>query len=67
MKKTPDKKANANNVFDRGPARDIIPFCFLFMLPFIHTAPGAARTNPTKLISIASISMVLFALNSARQ
>ena len=54
-------------MFVNGPARLIIPFCLLFMLPNIITAPGAMNTNPRKLINNARISIVMSALNSAQQ
>ncbi len=63
----PGRNTSASIRFINGPAREIIPFCILFMYPFIWTAPGAANTNPRKLIPRAKRSIRLSALNSASQ
>ena len=43
--------------FTKGPASDIVPFFFTFMLPEINTAPGAARIKPKNDITKAIINI----------
>lgn len=50
-----------------GPAAAIFPYLLLVTVPEIITPPGAANTNPNKDITIAKISILLSALNSAQQ
>lgn len=54
-------------MFIKGPIAEIFPFFSLFMLPWIKTAPGAAKIKPRKLKAIASTNMKSKDLNSAKQ
>lgn len=58
-------KSIAKTRLAAGPELAIIPPSLFETKPEMTTAPGAAITNPKKLMTIASISILLFALNSA--
>jgi hypothetical protein len=53
----PNRQNNAMATLVKGPAIEMIPFCFLEGLPMIKTAPGAANITPAKLIKTAKNSM----------
>ena len=59
------KHKSANIKLTKGPANEIVPFLLIPTGPEIITAPGAANTNPKKLITNANISILLKDLNSA--
>src|SRR3989344_25880 len=65
--KVKKRKIKAKAILIEGPAIEIFPFLSLLTYPWIITAPGAANTNPKKLIAIASSNMESKLLNSAKQ
>ena len=66
MVKLKTKNIKAKTKLIIGPAIEIIPFLLLSTHPLIITAPGAAKTNPKKLIAIANNSIWSKLLNSAK-